>query len=68
METHDRTGWDATACSACGCQRLDVDYTYRRNGYRIRVRICQHCGKRIRTREVLDRPLAPAPQHAAAAR
>ena len=25
MLAHNNTGWDATACPKCGCQRLDVE-------------------------------------------
>ena len=58
MQAHNATGWDATRCPACNCQRLDVTYTYKRNGLRCRVRVCQLCGKRIRTVETFERMLA----------
>ena len=54
MLAHNNTGWDATACPKCGCQRLDVERVMKRNGARVRMRICQNCGQRVRTVEKTD--------------
>lgn len=49
---------DTTACPRCNCKMSKVLET--RNimvdgGYlTIRVRLCRHCGKRFRTKEVVD--------------
>ena len=38
-------------CPKCGCRHLPAQYTRRRPGHTMRVRICRHCGRRITTRE-----------------
>jgi len=38
-------------CRGCGCQRLRVVYTRHRFGYTFRMRECEHCGKRLQTKE-----------------
>lgn len=38
-------------CPRCGCRHLEVQYTERGNRCRVRIRVCRHCGTRVRTRE-----------------
>ena len=41
-------------CPECGCKRLAVYYTRNRSGgRRLRVRECEHCGRRFSTIERL---------------
>jgi len=62
MQVVDTKWTDETVCPKCACPRLDVDYTYKRNGRRIRVRICQNCGKRVRTAEIIEQLLDNPPK------
>lgn len=63
MLLHSNTGWGIDECPRCACHRLDVSYTYLRQGQRIRVRVCCNCGKRIKTTESVACVLSDAPKH-----
>lgn len=52
MQLSDNVGWCGLECPKCHCKRLDVYYIRNRGGGRVRVRICQLCGRRISTLEL----------------
>lgn len=39
-------------CPECGCRHFQVIRTDQQAGYIQRRRVCRHCGKEIRTREI----------------
>lgn len=41
-------------CPRCGCAWLRAIYTRRHKRFMIRGRECNHCGRRIRTKEMID--------------
>lgn len=44
-------GQTGLQCRKCGCRDFYVYYTRRRNESIFRVKICRHCGAKIRTSE-----------------
>ena len=48
----ERRGEKGIRCHACGCRRMEVDYTRPRNNFIQRRRVCANCGAVVRTREV----------------
>lgn len=38
-------------CPRCGCRHLPALFSRRKGRLMIRLRVCRHCGKRVRTVE-----------------